>query len=105
MLLMWAMLWMKELFPVHKLEKKKKLHVPAKNLWNGFRILALYNLGDTKQVPNTCKSSTLIHVDIFIFKNGAWGCPGSTVVKTPSANAGDVGSIPDPGRSHMPWSN
>ena len=27
------------------------------------------------------------------------------MVKNPPANAGDVGSIPDPGRSHMLWSN
>ena len=31
--------------------------------------------------------------------------PGGTVVKNPPANAGDTGSIPGPGRSHMPWSN
>ena len=31
--------------------------------------------------------------------------PGSTVVKNPPANAGDRGSNPGPGRSHMPWSN
>ena len=31
--------------------------------------------------------------------------PGGTVVKNPSANAGDMGSIPGPGRSHMPRSN
>ena len=30
---------------------------------------------------------------------------GGTVVKNPLANAGDRGSIPGPGRSHMPWSN
>ena len=33
------------------------------------------------------------------------GLPGGAVVKNPPANAGDMGSIPDPGRSHMPWSN
>ena len=27
------------------------------------------------------------------------------MVKNPLANAGDMGSIPDPGRSHMLWSN
>ena len=27
------------------------------------------------------------------------------MVKNPSPNAGDTGSVPDPGRSHMPWSN
>ena len=30
------------------------------------------------------------------------GFPGGSVVKNPSANAGDMGSIADPGRSHMP---
>ena len=31
--------------------------------------------------------------------------PGGTVVKNPPASAGDMGSRPGPGRSHMPWSN
>ena len=31
--------------------------------------------------------------------------PGGTVVKNPPANAGDTGSSPGPGRSHMPRSN
>ena len=31
--------------------------------------------------------------------------PGGTVVKNLPANAGDTGSIPSPGRSHMPQSN
>ena len=31
--------------------------------------------------------------------------PGGAVVKNPLANAGDTGSSPGPGRSHMPWSN
>ena len=33
------------------------------------------------------------------------GFLGGTVVKNPPANAGDTGSSPGPGRSHMPWSN
>ena len=33
------------------------------------------------------------------------GFPGGTEVKNPPANAGDMGSIPGPGRSHMPRSN
>ena len=36
------------------------------------------------------------HVSVF---------PGGTVVKNPPANAGDTGSSPGPGRSHMPRSN
>ena len=31
--------------------------------------------------------------------------PGGVVVENPPANAGDMGSIPGPGRSHMPRSN
>ena len=31
--------------------------------------------------------------------------PGGAVVKNPLANAEDTGSIPGPGRSHMPQSN
>ena len=31
--------------------------------------------------------------------------PGGAVVKKPPANAGDTGSNPGPGRSHMPRSN
>ena len=31
--------------------------------------------------------------------------PGGAVVENPPANAGDTGSSPDPGRSHMPRSN
>ena len=30
-----------------------------------------------------------------------WGFPGGAVVKNPPANAGDTGSCPGPGRSHM----
>ena len=41
---------------------------------------------------------------ICIEKRGQ-GFPGGAVVKNLPANAGDMGSIPGPGRSHMPWSN
>ena len=33
------------------------------------------------------------------------GFPGGAVVKNPPANAGDTGSSPGPGGSHMPRSN
>ena len=33
------------------------------------------------------------------------GFPAGSVLKNPPASAGDLGSIPDPGRSVMPWSN
>ena len=31
----------------------------------------------------------------------SWDIPGGSVVKKPPANAGDTGSIPDPGESHL----
>ena len=34
-----------------------------------------------------------------------WDFPGGTVVKNPPANAGDTGSSPGPGRSHILRSN
>ena len=40
-----------------------------------------------------------------IFKGTLGDFPGGTVVKNPPANAGDTGSSPGLGRSHMPWSN
>ena len=39
------------------------------------------------------------------FKANEVGFPGGAVVKNPPANAGDTGSSPGLGRSHMPWSN
>ena len=39
------------------------------------------------------------------FKTIVGGFPGGAVVKNPPANAGDTGSSPGPGKSHMPQSN
>jgi len=33
------------------------------------------------------------------------GYPDGSVVKNPPANAGDMGLIPHPRKSHMPWSD
>ena len=38
-------------------------------------------------------------------KSRVLGFPGGAVVKNPPANAGDTGSSPGPGRSHMSRSN
>jgi len=40
-----------------------------------------------------------------LIKDIVRGFPDGSVVKNPSANAGDMSSIPDLGRSHMPWDN
>ena len=40
-----------------------------------------------------------------MLKTYSSGFPGGVVAKNPPANAGDTGSSPGPGRSHMPRSN
>ena len=39
------------------------------------------------------------------FKKKRLDFPGGPVVKNSPANAGDMGSTPGPGRSHILWSN
>ena len=41
----------------------------------------------------------------FMFKKNSPGFPGGAVVESLPANAGDTGSSPGLGGSHMPWSN
>ena len=45
--------------------------------------------------------------EVVLFKNThlGKGAPGGAVTENPPANAGDAGSSPGPGRSHMPQSN
>ena len=48
------------------------------------------------------------HIMLYYFKKGknaTEGFPGGAVVENLPANAGDTGSSPCPGRSHMPQSN
>ena len=47
----------------------------------------------------------MIHFYVHTPNNWKLGFPSGTVIKNPPANAGDMGSSPGPGRSHMPWSN
>ena len=49
-----------------------------------------------------CKSTIYSPIHLKLKK---MGFTGGTVVKNPPANAGDTGSSPGPGRSHMPQSN
>ena len=39
------------------------------------------------------------------FKRNTLGFPGGSMTKNPPANAEDTGSVPGPGRFHMPQSN
>ena len=49
----------------------------------------------TKVLKDTCLGSKKLLKDF----------PGGAVVKNPPANAGDTGSSPGPGRSHVPQSH
>ena len=51
------------------------------------------------------KTFTEICGEAKIKSQDSWDILGGTVDKNLPANAGDRGSIPGPGRSHMPWSN
>ena len=46
-----------------------------------------------------------IRVNISVLKMVMVGFPGGAVVENLPANAGETGSSPGPGRSHMPRSN
>ena len=48
------------------------------------------------------------HVEQDLDPSAPWSrirVSGGLVVKNPTASIGDKGSIPGPGRSHMPWSH
>ena len=53
-------------------------------------------------LPSTSSSH---HYQNSLPKSQIWDFPGGTVVKNPPANAGDTGSSPSLGRSHMLRSN
>ena len=56
-------------------------------------------------LPYANKQVLLVHMmNPFLLKHKG-GFPGSTVEKNLPANTGDTGSIPGPGRFHMPRSN
>ena len=46
-----------------------------------------------------------IAITIITLNNNGLGFPGGAVVRNLPANAGDTGSSPGLGRSHMLWSN
>ena len=54
---------------------------------------------------NTIYLDSLRIFQLVASKVHAFRIPGGPVVKNPPANAGDTGSIPNPGRFHMLWGN
>ena len=70
-------------------------HVPKMHLFVDSSLVT--GLGSKVEELYLSKNKTLV----------GWGgdFPGGPLVKNPPANAGSMGSIPGPGRFHMPWSN
>ena len=58
-----------------------------------------------KRVKQSKIRDIVFLLSMCIFKYAHEDFPGGAVVKNPPANAGDMGSSPGPGRSHMPRSN
>ena len=48
---------------------------------------------------------TIVIASCFVFLRKVGDFPGGALVRNPPANAGDTGSCPGLGRSHMPRSN
>ena len=62
------------------------------------------NLGKVPYLANFLPwSGSFVKGNWLINSNQAF--PSGAVVKNPPANAGDMGSSPGPGRSHMPQNN
>ena len=90
--------YLKKCGTVHIPDKQMTYWIRSKvmfkaHIWNLRKLLPSYFLLSSSQ-----KQKLLIKVLVR-------GFPGGTVVKNPPANAGDTGSIPGPGRSHMPRNN
>ena len=49
--------------------------------------------------------AVLLLLLLLLLKKHVRGFPGGAVLKNTPASAGDMGSSPGPGRSHMLWSN
>ena len=67
----------------------------GKYLLNKSKNILMSNISMEKQFVSLKNFSKIILSDF----------PGGPLVKNLSANVGNNGLIPGPGRSHMPWSN
>ena len=70
-------------------------HLPVNNL---FSLTG-------KWAANSLVVYLFIHQNFYFIVLKIQDFPGGALVGSPPANAGDTGSSPGPGGSHMPWSN
>ena len=77
------------------------------NLVEKDKFLERYNLPrlNQEEIENMNRPITNNEIETRIKNLPTGGFPGGTVVESLPANAGDTGSSPGLGRSHMPWSN
>ena len=75
------------------------------SFWGTIYYTSPPNSSHSSHMQNTLVA-TFLH-GLFLSHKKEWNrdFPGGAVVKNPPANAGDTGSSPGPGRSHMPRSN
>ena len=96
-----------------KSQKKINLKFILKKLdirwFSGIEILLLQSAKKKSQIITFSEGldCSVLHryCRITVLKNAAGGFPGGAVVESLPANAGDAGSRPGLGRSHMPRSN
>ena len=68
-------------------------------------ILCMFFKFMTNEIPGSQKKKNYHLHDSHYPKKRSRGFPGGAVVENLPANAGDTGSNPGLGRSHMPWNN
>ena len=77
---------------------------PRRKIWEDLKITADGDCSQEIKRRLLLGRKVMTNLDS-ILKSRDMGFPGSTVEKNLPANAGDTGSIPGPGRFHMPQSN
>ena len=77
------------------------------NLEEMDKFLEMHNLPglNKEEIENMNRPTTSTEIETVIKKSSNMGFPGGAVVENLPANAGDTGSSPGLGRSHMPRSN
>ena len=77
------------------------------NLEEMDRFLERHNLPrlNQEEIENMNRPITSTEIETVIKNLPTRGFLGGAVVENLPANAGNTGSSPGPGRSHMPWSN
>ena len=81
----------------------QETHFRAKT--HRLKVRGWENIGHANGINKKVWIAILISYKIHFKKVYSWGFPGGTVVENLPANAGDTGSSPGLGRSHMPRSS